>query len=253
MDSTGEYQTAVGSSGSFFFDSTTGTTSWTSNSSVSSNSVALVNDGTNSYQTTNTLSTAIVTASGVTVGQNTTTFNSGGFVGVAMGLGQSTQSSANIVYTTAIQNPGYIYTSSTSYTPPTTTNSCYGLKGSLSSGTNNSYMWPGTQSVQRDVYPDPTGALVTISKACVLSKLFAYLKTPAGDGNVVSVMVEYTPKGGKQTNTPYFATVVHPNTNATVKNKNFKLQIGDKIHVKVGYTGGTTNTAKDLNVQLVFT
>jgi hypothetical protein len=208
---------------------------------------AIVNDGTYAYQTISSGNSDLLAVfDGTSWSQNNQSYS--GIV--AMGL--NTTSTLNTIYTTVIQNPGYIYTSSTSYTPPSTTNQVYGLKGSISTGTNNSYMWNGTQPIQSGSFPDPTGAHITISKPGVLSKMFVDLKAPAGLGNIVSITIEYTPVGGVLQETPYAITLAHPNTNATLKNKNLKLQIGDKIHVKVSYTGGTTNAAKDLTVQLVF-
>jgi hypothetical protein len=131
----------------------------------------------------------------------------------------------------------------------------YGLKGDIKTiGNHPGYLWPGTQEIKTNVFPDPgtvVPAYYRVQQPCIISGMSCGLNIAPGTGHTVTVIVRYTP-----TITPVVIDTIFTVTfGATDLVKNFyngslDLNTGDRIHVYVSYTGGNGNTAHDLTVQL---
>ena len=133
----------------------------------------------------------------------------------------------------------------------------YGLKGNVRSGSNNAYLWPGTQAIQSGVFPDPGTpvAYFRIQQPALLCGLSCSLNAVPAGTNVVTLLVRYTPVGGSLTDTPFTVTFTGTGaTTATFYNASVRLNTGDRLHVFMTYTtnnpSGTANAAHDVTVQL---
>ena len=132
----------------------------------------------------------------------------------------------------------------------------YGLKGNIKVGAaagQDSYMWPGTQAVANNQFPD-TGtpaAYYRIQQPAILSGFNVRMAIlPTGADNVVFTVCR-TPLAGSITPiTAYTLTFTSSSTySQSYYNSTVNFATGDLIHVKVVYTGNN-NTAHDLGVQL---
>ena len=79
------------------------------------------------------------------------------------------------------------------YVYPTTI--YYGLRGNLSSGATSGYLWPGSQSVANNAFPDSglPAAFYRIQQPTLLSGMFASLNSAPGSSNTVVIGVYYLP------------------------------------------------------------
>ena len=132
----------------------------------------------------------------------------------------------------------------------------YGLKGNIKVGAaagQDSYMWPGTQAVANNQFPD-TGtpaAYYRIQQPAILSGFNVRMAIlPTGADNVVFTVCR-TPLAGSITPiTAYTLTFTSSSTySQSYYNSTVNFATGDLIHVKVVYTGNN-NTAHDFSVQL---
>ena len=129
----------------------------------------------------------------------------------------------------------------------------YGLKGNLTSAPSGGYLWSGTQGVSAGVFPDPgiPAAYYRIQQPTILSGLFASLNIPTGSAQSVTVLVKRTPDGGTIGDTIFTVTLSNTEVTKTFYNGSVDLNVRDKLHVYVTYTGNSgNNTAHDLSVQL---
>ena len=139
------------------------------------------------------------------------------------------------------------------YIYPTTV--YYGLKGDVKTATSGGYLWPGTQEVKGNVFPD-TGsppAYYRIQQPTILSGMSAGINVVAGSTNTTTVLVKYTPYGGSITNTIFTVTFGPTDLFKNFYNGSLALNTGDQIHVELTYTSGggpNANAAHDLTVQL---
>lgn len=136
------------------------------------------------------------------------------------------------------------------YIYPTTV--YYGLKGDLKSGTSAGYLWPGTQEIKTNIFPDTTipEAYYRIQQPCLLSGMSAGLNIAPGTGNTVTLLLKYTPVGGTMTSTVFTVTFGATDIVKNFYDGSLTLNTGDKIHVQLSYSGGNANLAHDLTVQI---
>ena len=128
----------------------------------------------------------------------------------------------------------------------------YGIKGNIKTGTSGGYLWPGTQEVKANVFPD-TGtppAYYRIQQPTILSGMSAGLNIATTGTDTVTLLVRYTPVGGSITDTIFTVTFNAGDVVKNFYNGSLSLNTGDRIHVELTYTGGNGNTAHDLTVQL---
>jgi hypothetical protein len=139
------------------------------------------------------------------------------------------------------------------YNYPTTLT--YGLKGNLNAGAAAGYLWLGTQAVSGS-FPDPAippilPAYFRIQQPAIICGLSIALNGGPTSTYSVTVLVQYTPSSGIITNTPFTITLTGAQVEGTFYNGSLSLNTGDKLHVKVNYTGtGNNNKAHDLTVQV---
>jgi hypothetical protein len=134
----------------------------------------------------------------------------------------------------------------------------YGLKGLLSDGNNNGWLWPGTLTVGGggNGFPDTStpAAFYRIQQTCLLSGMAASLNSVPGNGHTVTVTVQKTlyanVPGGSPVNTIYTVTFGATDVQQTFYSGSVQFAVGDRLHVLVSYTGGNGNTASDLSLQL---
>ena len=79
------------------------------------------------------------------------------------------------------------------YIYPTTV--YYGLKGNIRSGDNGAYLWPGTQTISNNQYPDSgmPAAFYRMQQPALLSGMSASLNLAPGGTNTVTLSVYYIP------------------------------------------------------------
>ena len=128
----------------------------------------------------------------------------------------------------------------------------YGLKGSLKDGSIG-YLWPGTQAVANNVFPDPgtPAAYYRIQQPCLLSGMYTALTTAPSGSNTVTILVRHTPiSTGTITDTVFTVTFTGTDKIKTFYNSSLTLNTGDQIHVYCTLSSGPSNVAHDLTVQL---
>ena len=129
----------------------------------------------------------------------------------------------------------------------------YGLKGSITSGTNG-YLWPGTQAVSAGTFPDPglPAAYYRIQQPAILSGMNIACTTGPSSTYETTIQVYYTPAGGSITTIPNFRKTITGAgaTSISYYDTTKDLKAGDRIHVGVTYTGGNSNQTHDITIQL---
>ena len=131
----------------------------------------------------------------------------------------------------------------------------YGLKGAITSASNNSYLWPGTQSIANNNFPDPTlpAAYFRVQQPALLSGLFVSTNVSPGGTNTMTFTIYYTPLGGSLTITPFTVTLTDGQTSGTFYNSSINVNTGDFIHLHLSYTsggGGNSNQSNDITAQI---
>jgi len=128
----------------------------------------------------------------------------------------------------------------------------YGLKGNIKDITDPGYLWPGTQLISHNNFPDTTtpAAYFRIQQPALLSGLSVGLNTAAGSGHAVTILVKYTPNGGSITDTVFTVTLANTSVFESYYNSSVSLNTGDRVHVYIDYTGGGGNAATDITVQI---
>jgi collagen type VII alpha len=140
------------------------------------------------------------------------------------------------------------------YVYPTTI--YYGLKGNINSATNNSWLWPGTQAISNNIFPDPgtPSAFYRIQQTCILSGMSASLSVPPGNGYSLTLTVQQLLAANVPSGTPV-NTIFTLTFNGTDYDKNFyngsvQFNVGDRLLLNLTYTGNNANQAHDLTCQL---
>ena len=128
----------------------------------------------------------------------------------------------------------------------------YGLKGLIKDASTPAYLWPGTQAIANNAFPDPgtPAAYYRIQQPVLLSGIWTSLTIAPGSTNSVVFLVRYTPVGGSITNTVFTTTITGTNLEGSFYDGSLSLNAGDRIHLYMTYTGGNANTAHDVSVQL---
>jgi len=135
----------------------------------------------------------------------------------------------------------------------------YGLKGKIKDGSGNAtgaYLWPGTQAINGNTFPDPDNvnrAFFRVQQPTILCGIAATLNIPP-TGSGTTLTVQYTKfSNSSLITTPFTLNFTGTQTNKTFYNSSVTLNTGDKIHVKLDYTtgaGGNSNLSEDLTIQL---
>jgi hypothetical protein len=131
----------------------------------------------------------------------------------------------------------------------------YGLRGVIKNATNNSYLWPGTQAIANNLFPDPTTnpyAFYRMQQPAILSGLFVSLGISPGTGASITITVYRTPVGGTIYDTGFYVTITEttPEFTGTYYSGSVDFNTGDKLHVKYSHTGTLTNDECPLTVQV---
>lgn len=131
----------------------------------------------------------------------------------------------------------------------------YGLKGAITSASNNSYLWIGTQHIANNMFPDPTlpPAYFRVQQPAIISGLFVSTNVSPGGTNTVTFTVYYTPLGGSLTATPFTVTLTDGQSTGTFYDGSISVNTGDYIHLLMNYTSGggpNANTANDITAQI---
>jgi hypothetical protein len=131
----------------------------------------------------------------------------------------------------------------------------YGLKGAITSASNNSYLWIGTQNIANNIFPDPTipPAYFRVQQPAIISGLFVSSNVSPGGTNTVTFTVYYTPLGGSLTVTPFTVTLTDGQLSGTFYNGSISVNTGDYIHLFMNYTSGggpNSNAANDITAQI---
>ena len=128
----------------------------------------------------------------------------------------------------------------------------YGLKGTISSGSNRAWLWPGTQAISAGVFPDigTPPAYFRVQQPSLISGLSCSVNIAPGGLNNIKLTVQYTPKGGSITNTPFVITISGSNTQGTFYNASTRLSRGDYVHLYLEYTGASANLSHDITAQI---
>ncbi len=136
------------------------------------------------------------------------------------------------------------------YVYPTTV--YYGLKGLVKNASTPAYLWPGTQLITNNEFPDPgiPAAFYRIQQPSLLSGIWASLSVAPGSTDSVTFLVRYTPNGGSITDTVFTTTITGSNLEGSFYNGSLTLNSGDRVHLYMSYTGGNANLAHDVSVQL---
>ena len=128
----------------------------------------------------------------------------------------------------------------------------YGLKGTLQNITPG-YLWPGTQAVSNNNFPDPSNALpgyFRIQQKCILLGMMASLSVPTDAAHPITITVKYTPiSTGILTQSLFTLTLTNSLTINSFYNSSLTLNPNDKLHVYIDYSKAG-NPAHDLTVQL---
>jgi hypothetical protein len=131
----------------------------------------------------------------------------------------------------------------------------YGLKGTITSATNNSYLWIGTQAISAGVFPDngTPAAYFRVQQPVLISGLSCATNVAPGSGttNSITLTVRVTPSGGSITDTVFTVTISGGNTSGSFYNGSVRCGTGDLIHLYMTYTSTTpANAAHDISAQI---
>ena len=129
----------------------------------------------------------------------------------------------------------------------------YGLKGSLTNQSGG-YLWPGTQLVSNNNFPDPgtPPAFFRAQQPTLISGISCALGIAPGSTNSVTFLVQYTPVStGIVTDTSFSVTLTGTQREGYFYNSSKSLNAGDRIHVYMTYTDGNpSNQAHDITAQI---
>jgi hypothetical protein len=195
-------------------------------------------------------------------------------IGVKMPTSGQLFTSSDIIQTTpsTITNPSYLLSPGIQIGPGTDlitksagnkgfstyvypTFIAYGLKGAITSASNNAYLWPGTQNITNNVFPDPgiPPAYFRVQQPSIISGLYVSSNDEPGGTNTITFTIYHTPNGGVITATPFTITLSNGFKSGTFYNESLSVNTGDFIHLFMSYTSGAgllANTASDITAQI---
>ena len=140
----------------------------------------------------------------------------------------------------------------TTFVYPTTI--FYGVKGNINeAGVTPGYLWPGSASCQKasgsqPAYPDGTIAYYRAQQKSILFGFFASLQSTPSSTYTVTITILIN-----NVATDYVLSFSNADTypsNKTYYATSHMLNQFDQISVKIEYTGGASNAAHDLTIQL---
>ena len=129
----------------------------------------------------------------------------------------------------------------------------YGLKGTITSATNNSYCWPGTQAISAGVFPDNGSpyAFFRVQQPVLISGLSVSTNVASGGTNSITLTVRVTPSGGSIADTVFTVTLSGSTTSASFYNGSVRCTTGDLIHLYLSYVSGSPpNASHDITAQI---
>lgn len=133
----------------------------------------------------------------------------------------------------------------------------YGLKGDLKTGgTNEGFMWPGTQKFENDVFPDRdliSPAFYRVQQPFILAGMTVAMKLKAathGSDTTISVWRTSFATGLTQAVPGFSLTFSGTKIFDSYYNSSFTFAAKDYIHVKIVCTGYNSSNAHDVTVQL---
>ena len=129
----------------------------------------------------------------------------------------------------------------------------YGLKGTITSATNNSYCWPGTQQISAGSFPDngTPAAYFSIQQPALISGISCSTNIAPGGTNSITLTVRVTPNGGSIADTIFTVTISGANTVGSFYNGSVRCGAGDLLHLYLSYTSGApANAAHDITAQI---
>jgi hypothetical protein len=129
----------------------------------------------------------------------------------------------------------------------------YGLKGTITSATNNSYCWPGTQAISAGSFPDNGSpyAFFRVQQPVLISGLSVSTNVASGGTNSITLTVRVTPSGGSIADTVFTLTLSGSTTSASFYNGSVRCMTGDLIHLYLSYVSGSPpNTSHDITAQI---
>jgi hypothetical protein len=125
----------------------------------------------------------------------------------------------------------------------------YGLKGTIVDG-DQGYLWPGTQPVTNNKFPDPETppAYYRMQQPALLSGMWCSVNIAPGVGHYITLIVRRTPVVGTIADTIFTVTISDTNKDGSFYNGSVSLNAGDRIHLYLTYDNG--HLAHDITVQL---
>ena len=133
----------------------------------------------------------------------------------------------------------------------------YGLRGNLrNGGSSNAYMWPGTQGVSNNIFPDPTlnpAAFFRIQQPAILAGMSVYLGAAPGAGHATQFTARRTASGGTITDVSGFTlSFTGTESNKSYYNSSQTFGAGDLLHLYIQNISGSLfgNASADITVQL---
>jgi hypothetical protein len=131
----------------------------------------------------------------------------------------------------------------------------YGLRGNIKTAGDISlgaYMWPGTQSIEKNVFPDPSNnespAYFRVQQPCIISGISCGTNSAPNVGSITFEIFVSREEIINSTNISI--TMSGDDTSSSKYDVSYSCKTGDRIHLKISYTGGNDNAAHDLTVQI---
>ena len=126
----------------------------------------------------------------------------------------------------------------------------YGLRGNLITAgdiSSGAYMWPGTQSIQKNVFPDPSNntspAYFRVQQPCIISGISCGTNSAPNGGTVTFEI--FVSREGLSVSTNISVTIGEQDTSSSKYDVLYSCKTGDRIHLKISYTGEKDNMAHD--------
>lgn len=111
----------------------------------------------------------------------------------------------------------------------------------ISSG---AYMWPGTQSIQKNVFPDPSNnTYFRVQQPCIISGISCGTNSAPNGGTVTFEI--FVSREGLSVSTNISVTIGEQDTSSSKYDVLYSCKTGDRIHLKISYTGEKDNMAHD--------
>ena len=136
------------------------------------------------------------------------------------------------------------------YVYPTTI--YYGLKGNIRTSNNASgYMWPGTQAITNNSFPDPSYVYYRVQQPSIISGLSCACNIAPGGTNTITFRIfTATAIGVTPTSTLFVVTITGTNLTGFFYNASVAVNAGVYILMQISYSGGNNNNAHDISCQI---